>query len=86
MAHQVGNEQGFPEGPLEQEMATHSSILAWKTPWTEEPGGLQSMGYQSQIQVSTKAQGNEYAGVYLHNGIAYNILKLTLCATYMKMH
>ena len=32
--------------PLEKEMATHSSILAWKTPWTEEPGGLQSMGSQ----------------------------------------
>ena len=30
------------EDPLEKEMATHSSILAWKTPWTEEPGGLQS--------------------------------------------
>ena len=28
------------EGPLEEKMATHSSILAWKTPWTEEPGGL----------------------------------------------
>ena len=34
------------EGPLEKEMATHSSILAWKIPWTEEPGGLQSMGSQ----------------------------------------
>ena len=33
------------EDALEKEMATHSSILAWKTPWTEEPGGLQSMGY-----------------------------------------
>ena len=32
--------------PLEKEMATHSSILAWKTPWTEEPDGLQSMGSQ----------------------------------------
>ena len=32
-----------PEDPLEEEMATHSSILAWKRPWTEEPGGLQSM-------------------------------------------
>ena len=31
---------------LEKEMATHSSILAWKIPWTEEPGGLQSMGSQ----------------------------------------
>ena len=35
------------EGPLEKGMATHSSILAWKIPWTEEPGGLQSMGSQS---------------------------------------
>ena len=34
------------EDPLEKEMATHSSILAWKIPWTEEPGGLQSMGSQ----------------------------------------
>ena len=32
--------------PLEKEMATHSSILAWRSPWTEEPGGLQSMGSQ----------------------------------------
>ena len=34
------------EDPLELEMATHSSILAWKIPWTEEPGRLQSMGLQ----------------------------------------
>ena len=33
--------------PLEKEMRAHSSILAWETPWTEEPGGLQSMGLQS---------------------------------------
>ena len=32
------------EDPLEEEVATHSSILAWKIPWTEGPGGLQSMG------------------------------------------
>ena len=32
------------EDPLEKEMVTHSSILAWKVPWTEEPGGLQSWG------------------------------------------
>ena len=31
------------EDPLEKEMATHSSILAWEIPWTEEPGGLQTM-------------------------------------------
>ena len=35
------------EDPLEKEMATHSSILAWKIPWTEEPGGLQSMGLRT---------------------------------------
>ena len=34
------------EGPLEEGMATHSSILAWRIPWTEEPGGLQSTGSQ----------------------------------------
>ena len=34
------------EDPLEKEMATHSRILAWEVPWTEEPGGLQSMGSQ----------------------------------------
>ena len=34
------------EDPLEKEMATHSSILAWRIPWTEEPGRLKSMGLQ----------------------------------------
>ena len=34
------------EDPLKKEMATHSSIRAWKIPWTEEPGGLQPMGLQ----------------------------------------
>ena len=34
------------EDPLQKEMATHSSILAWRIPWTEEPGGLQSTGSQ----------------------------------------
>ena len=34
------------EDPLEKEMAAHSSILAWEIPWTEEPGGLQSLGLQ----------------------------------------
>ena len=34
------------EDPLEKEMVTHSSVLAWNVPWTEEPGGLQSLGSQ----------------------------------------
>ena len=40
------------EDPLEKEMATHSSILAWGIPWTEEPGGLQSTELQSWTQLS----------------------------------
>ena len=40
------------EDPLEEEMATHSSILAWRIPWTEESGGLWSTESQSQIQQS----------------------------------
>ena len=41
------------EDPLKEEMATHSSILAWEIPWTEEAGRLQSMGSQkSQMQLS----------------------------------
>ena len=39
------------EGPPEKETATHSSTLAWKIPWAEEPGRLQSMGLQSQTQL-----------------------------------
>ena len=36
------------EDPLEEGMEIHSSIISWRIPWTEEPGGLQSMGLQSQ--------------------------------------
>ena len=58
MAHRVKNPPAMQEtqerrvlslggeDPLEEEMATHSSILAWRIPWTEEPGRLQSMGSQ----------------------------------------
>ena len=47
-AGDVGEVGSVPrlEGPLEEGMATHSSNLAWRIPWTEEPGGLQSMGSQ----------------------------------------
>jgi len=37
------------EDPLDEEMATHSSMLAWKIPWTEEPGGQQSMGHRVRL-------------------------------------
>ena len=39
------------EDPLEEEMVTHSSVLAWRIPWTEEPGVLQSIGSQSQTRL-----------------------------------
>ena len=49
------------EDPLEEEMATHSSILAWEIPWTEEPGGLQSMGSpKSQTQPSNQTTNNRH--------------------------
>ena len=48
------------EDPLEKEMATHSSILAWKIPWTKEPGGLQSMG-SNKSQTRLKQLGTHTA-------------------------
>ena len=53
------------EDPLEKGMATHSSILAWRIPWTEEPGGLQSMG--SQESDTTE----ELAHTYTQDGPCY---------------
>ena len=53
------------EDPLEKEMATHSSILAWKIPWTEEPGGLQSMGLQ---RVGHDWATNTHNTQYYYNG------------------
>ena len=47
------------EDPLEEGMATHSRILAWRIPWTEEPGGLQSTGSQSRTRLSDRAQAGE---------------------------
>ena len=53
------------EDPLEEGMTTHSSILAWRIPWTEEPGGLQSMGLQSQIRLSNNKKRNIYIYIYI---------------------
>ena len=50
------------EDPLEEEMATHSSNLTWRIPWIEEPGGLQSVGSQSQTQLS-KSTTNTYCAI-----------------------
>ena len=51
------------DDPLEKEMATHSSILAWKIPWTEEPGKLVSMSSQSWMQLSMGASYFLYCSV-----------------------
>ena len=46
--------------PLEEEIATHFSILAWRTPWTEKPGRLQNLGVtKSQTQLTTKSTPSE---------------------------
>ena len=75
----VGSMPG-QEDPLEKGMASHSSILAWRIPWTEEPGGLQSM-------VSTNSQWGELeeeghlgrdVGYILLNCILYRSRKLVL--------
>ena len=47
------------EGPLEKGMTTHSSVLAWRIPWTEEPGRLQSMGSQ---RVGHKLSNEHFQG------------------------
>ena len=53
------------EDPLEEEMVTHSSILPWETPWTEEPGGLQSMELQRAGHgLETKQQ--QHISMYHH--------------------
>ena len=53
------------EDPLEEGMATHSSLLAWRIPWTEEPGGLQSMGVtKSQTLLSAHAHTHAHFNVY----------------------
>ena len=54
------------EDPLEEEMATHSSILAWKIPWTEQPSGLQSMGSQ-RVRLSDLNNNNHSLNTRLQN-------------------
>ena len=44
------------EDPLEKDLATQSSILAWEIPWTEDPGGLKSTGSQKRLDLATKQQ------------------------------
>ena len=50
------------EDLLKKEMATHSSILSWRIPWTEEPGGLQSVKWQESDNLATKQQVYYFPG------------------------
>ena len=74
------------EDPQEKEMATHFSILVWEIPWTEEPGGLQSLGLQRvRHDWATKQQGGKLESyvwvlvyVYAHIHIIYLLTFLFL--------
>ena len=57
------------EDPLEKEMATHSSILAWRIPWTEKPDRLQSTGSQSQTRLSDFTFTFTFTSLYLQNWV-----------------
>ena len=78
------------EDPLEKKMATHSSILAWRTPWTEEPGRLQSIGPQEwdtteatwhTAHTPAEASGGQVKG--LHRSVLY-IFQYTFSVQYME--
>ena len=65
------------EDPLEEEMATHSIILAWKIPWTDESGGLQSMGSQkSRTQLSDGNNNNGYIRCFMGKLVAQTVKRL----------
>ena len=72
-----------PEDPLEKGMATHSSILAWRIPWTEEPGGQQSMCSQrvrhdwvthTHIDNNTPLSGPPFSPVREENKLIFSLL------------
>ena len=61
------------EDPLEKEMATHSSILAWRIPWTEEPDGLQSMGSQELDTTEATYDTNTHVSFFNKSSSCYLI-------------
>ena len=62
------------EDPLEKEMTTHSSILAWEIPWTKEPGGLQSIGLQkSRSWLSNQAAATGEITFYFQTKVRENL-------------
>ena len=64
------------EDPLGKGMATHSSIIAWRTPWTEEPGGLQSTGSQRvgyDLAIKQQQQHTEYTKNFQNSAVRKHI-------------
>ena len=70
------------EDPLEEEMATHSGSLAWRIPWTEEPGELQSMGSQRTEQLNNNKTDSLihqlYKHPFLHGNVGKEMLPILL--------
>ena len=70
------------EKPLEEEMATHSSILAWKIQWTKEPGGLQSMGQQkSQTRLGDLTHVHKLMYIFSSIYFSFHAKLMTMYAT-----
>ena len=67
------------EDPLEKEMATHSNTLAWRIPWTEEPGGLQSMESQSR----TRLCDFTFTFITSPNFLFYLIIQIRIILSYL---
>ena len=61
------------EGPLEKEMATHSSLLAWRIPWTEEPGRLHFIGHKESDMTSDPHTSLRKRNFYLSQCKDYNL-------------
>ena len=71
------------EDPLEKEMATHSSTLAWKTPCTEEPGGLQSMGSQRLRHDGVTEHTHTHTPRYSFIQSSFNALKSSVLSLFI---
>ena len=67
------------EDPLEKEMVTHSSFVAWRIPWTEEPGGLQSMGSQELDMTQRLNQHSKYNVEAVKNPLGFELCLFIVC-------
>ena len=57
------------EYPMEEEMATYYSILAWEIQWTEDPGGLQSLEWQKELDITVQLKTTTHIYVYIYDGL-----------------